>query len=543
MSLTAALLAAPPGWWSGVGGLQAQATGSIRGSIVSVDDGSPVARAVVDIEYTSHRTVSADDGTFELTGVPAGDRVLIVSALFNGGQRVPVSVPPGGEVDVSVEFRPVPFALDGIRVTSASRVPQRVVESPVAIDVADKVDQRNYSSTGQHVQVIKGLTGMDVAANGIHDHNVNTRGFNADLTQRLLVLMDGRDLAVPFLGAQEWSALSVPLDDIERIEVVRGPGSALYGANAYNGVINLVTPAPRAIVGTKLSLAGGELGTVRGDARVARVFGSGERFGIRANAGYYRSEDWHRSRTNLGDLEREYGGAIDPSEFPVQTPAPGFEVIPLNGQRAASVPAVATGEPDPVRNIYGTARLDYYEDQGAVGTLEGGVAHVQNQVVLTNGGRFQVDHAWRPWARAAWAHDRYYGMVWYSGRSSRQRSLASGAPLNERSSLLHAEGQWNASGFDDAGRLVVGGSYRQSLIDSQGTLVAPADDDRSDWAAAVFGQGDLEVAPGLRLVAAGRYDASTSTTASSHPRALSSSSRRRATPSGLRSVGRSRPLG
>jgi outer membrane receptor protein involved in Fe transport len=286
LTLAAALLAASPGSFAGVGAVQAQETGSVRGTIASLADGSPVAQAVIEIEDTGHRTLSADDGTFVLTDVPAGARVLIVSAYFNGGQRVDVSVPAGGEVDVAIEFRPVPFALDGIRVLSASRVAQRVVESPVAIDVADKVDQRNYASTGQHPQVIKGLTGMDVSANGIHDFNVNTRGFNADLAQRLLVLMDGRDLAIPFLGSQEWSALSVPLDDLERIEVVRGPGSALYGANAYNGVINLVTPAPRAVVGTKLSLVGGELGTVGGDARVARVFGPGERFGIRANVGY-----------------------------------------------------------------------------------------------------------------------------------------------------------------------------------------------------------------------------------------------------------------
>ncbi|MBL0171166.1 MAG: TonB-dependent receptor plug domain-containing protein [Gemmatimonadaceae bacterium] len=210
--------------------------------------------------------------------------------------------------------------------------------------------------------------------------------------------MDGRDLAIPFLAAQEWSALSLPIDDFERIEVARGPSAALYGANAYNGVINLISPAPRDVIGSRVAVSGGELGTVRVDLRHAKVFGRAQQFGVRANVGLSRSDDWHLSRTNLGDLEREYGRRVDTADYPVHTPAPGFEVLPLNGQRLTGLPGAATGTPDPVENVYGTARLDYYRPSGAIGTLEGGAARTANQLFMTNVGRFQVDHAWRPWA-------------------------------------------------------------------------------------------------------------------------------------------------
>ncbi|MDH3424705.1 MAG: TonB-dependent receptor, partial [Gemmatimonadota bacterium] len=490
------------------GHASAQTGVTVTGQVTHIEDGSPIALALIAVENTSVRTITDDDGRFRLTGVPVGQHVLVVSWFSTGEQRVELTVPSGGVDDVAIEFRPIPFSITGVMVTGASKVPQRFVDAPVAIEVVERVVSRNYSSTGQHPQVIKALTGMDVSANGIHDFNVNSRGFNADLSQRLLVLMDGRDLAIPFLAAQEWSALTMPLDDMERIEVVRGPGSALYGANAYNGVINIITPAARDVLGTKVALAGGELRSMRGDLRHARTFGVNQRFGVRTNVGYYRSDDWHESRTNLGDFESEYSEAIDVADFPINTPPPGYEAVPLNGQTLAAAPGVALGRPSPVESVYGSARFDLYAEGGAVGTVEGGAARVANQLFMTNVGRFQVDHAWRPWARAAWADDRFNVMAWYSGRSSEAHAIASGAPLKETSSLLHLESQWNTQIADGRARLVFGGSYRRALIDSRGTLVAPIDDGRNDWYGAGFAQVDVELTPGLHLVAAGRLDGS-----------------------------------
>src|SRR6202042_1463103 len=69
------------------------------------------------------------------------------------------------------------------------------------------------------------------------------RGFNQRLSNKVLVLVDGRSVFVDVLGATLWDSLSINVEDIERIEVVRGPGSALYGADAFNGVINIITKA------------------------------------------------------------------------------------------------------------------------------------------------------------------------------------------------------------------------------------------------------------------------------------------------------------
>ncbi|MEZ5313633.1 MAG: TonB-dependent receptor [Thermoanaerobaculia bacterium] len=108
-----------------------------------------------------------------------------------------------------------------------------------------------------------------VTQSGIYDYNLNTRGFNSSLNRRVATLVDGRDPSVPFLGSQEWAAISFPLDDLAQAELVRGPSAALYGANASSGVLNLVTKRPRDSQGGLIRLTGGELSTFNGDFRWA----------------------------------------------------------------------------------------------------------------------------------------------------------------------------------------------------------------------------------------------------------------------------------
>ena len=109
---------------------------------------------------------------------------------------------------------------------------------------------------------------------GLYDYNINTRGFNSSLNRRVATLIDGRDPSVPFLGAQEWSAVSFPLDDLANLEMVRGPSAALYGANASSGVLNMTTKAPRDSQGGILRLSFGELNTTNVDLRWAGSLGN-----------------------------------------------------------------------------------------------------------------------------------------------------------------------------------------------------------------------------------------------------------------------------
>lgn len=491
----------------GVPSLHAQAAGRVEGTVTKQVDGAPLGGVSVVVEGTGVSTVTGTDGQYALPRVPAGEQTIVFRWLGYQPQALRVTVQSGTTRTADVALQAQVINLGEIVVSAASRTPERIVEAPSAMTVIDPVSLRDESITGQAPEALTNVPGVDVVQSGVQDYNVNARGFNSSLNRRVLVLQDGRDLAIAFLGSQEWSALSLPLEDVAHMEMVRGPGSALYGANAFAGVLDIRTPPARDIAGTKLSLGGGELSTVRADLRHAGTSPDG-RFGYKFNLGVYRSESWDRSRTNLGDLAGEYA---DVTDSVVTAPIPGFELRPLDGQELTGpvgTPSEATGDPDDIQNVYGSGRFDYYALDGSILTVEGGAAQVENGVFVTGIGRVQVAKALRPWARVAWDSDNYNLMAWYSGRNSLdpQFSLASGAPLEETSAIFHVEGQYNRSFAADRARIVLGASARSYNVNTDGTLMEPADDDRSDGYYSGYGQIEVDIVPQLRAVAAARVD-------------------------------------
>src|SRR3989475_3421644 len=203
-----------------------------------------------------------------------------------------------------------------------------MLDAPAGVEVVRPATGEAVSITGQVPLALARVPGVDVTQSGVNDFNVNARGFNTMLSRKMLVLQDGRELATALTIRQTWGALAEPLEDLGRIEVIRGPGSALYGANAYDGVINITTPPARDVVGTKLTLGGGELGTARADLRQAAAW-LHDRPGDRGNLGYTRSDDWTRARTAKGASGWKQEDA--PATPPPPT-NPGPEPLALFGQ-------------------------------------------------------------------------------------------------------------------------------------------------------------------------------------------------------------------
>jgi outer membrane receptor protein involved in Fe transport len=316
---------------------------------------------------------------------------LLVQWLGYRSRRVTVSVAAGDTVVVDAALVADPVALGEVVVT-ASRNSEPLLAAPAAVSVARAAQVRTGWMTGQLPNALADLPGVDLTRSGVNDFNLNARGFNSSQNRRLLVLQDGRDLSTPFLGAQEWSANQSP-DDGAGIELVRGPGSALYGANAFSGVLSITTPAAREALGTRVSLNGGGLLTARADIRHAGLLWGG-RGGYKVAAGFSRSDTWSRSRTSRDglDLQREYAGTTG-SPVPVSA----VEVRALAGQSTEAVSGTAQGRRDPLVVVHGSGRLDHYADDGSVASLEGGATQAENEVFVTGIGRVQVAKAVRPW--------------------------------------------------------------------------------------------------------------------------------------------------
>ncbi|MGB2633398.1 MAG: TonB-dependent receptor plug domain-containing protein, partial [Candidatus Acidiferrum sp.] len=130
--------------------------------------------------------------------------------------------------------------LMNMEVTSASKKEQKLSSVAAAIFVITQEDIHNSGAT-KIPDLLRMVPGVDVAQINENTWAISVRGFNLQFADKLLVLIDGRSVYTPLFGGVNWDALDVPLEDIDRIEVIRGPGGTIWGDNAVNGVINIIT--------------------------------------------------------------------------------------------------------------------------------------------------------------------------------------------------------------------------------------------------------------------------------------------------------------
>jgi len=478
----------------------AQGDGSVRGTVIG-RDGQPLSGVVVTVPTLGISVATGATGRYVLSRVTAGPQHVELRRIGYAALQVTVTVTAGAQATLDAVLDPQPIELGTVVVEGVSRAPDRMIDAAAAVDVVQPATGEPVSITGQVPLALARVPGLDLPQSGITDFNVNARGFNTMLSRKMLVLQDGRDLGTAIVGQQIWGTLAAPLEDLGRIEVIRGPGSALYGANAYNGVISITTPAARDVLGTKLTLGGGELATARADLRQAGVL-LHDRLGYRLNFGYTRSDDWTRSRTarNGSDWKEEYAPA---TATPPTNPGP--ETRALIGQTKDLVTGEAVGTPDPLLTYYGSARVEYYAANRSVVTLEGGAARADNAVAVAGSGRNQYPQVLRPWARLAWDAGGSAISAWYSGVSLPILRLASGDSSHNDESVFHVEGRTTRTFHRDAGRVVVGASVQDNGVNTDGTILAPANDDRNDQYYGAFAQLEYGVSH-VRLIGAVRWD-------------------------------------
>lgn len=144
-----------------------------------------------------------------------------------------------------------------LEVTSVSKQPERLLEAAAAIQVVTNSDIRRSGAT-RLPEALRLAGNLQVAQKGAHGWGISARGFNTDLANKLLVLIDGRAVYTPLYSGVFWDRQDYVLEDIDRIEVVSGPGGTLWGANAVNGVVNVVSKSARDTQGLFLEAATGD---------------------------------------------------------------------------------------------------------------------------------------------------------------------------------------------------------------------------------------------------------------------------------------------
>ncbi|MFN7985229.1 MAG: TonB-dependent receptor plug domain-containing protein [Vicinamibacterales bacterium] len=146
--------------------------------------------------------------------------------------------------------------LMNVDVTSVSRTNQRLADAAAAVFVVTSEDIRRSGATNIP-DALRLVPGIQVAQIDANKWSVSVRGFNGRYSTKLLVLVDGRSVYMPLESGVLWDALNIPMDSIDHVEVIRGPGATLWGANAVNGVINIITRSATAYNGVHLSVGTG----------------------------------------------------------------------------------------------------------------------------------------------------------------------------------------------------------------------------------------------------------------------------------------------
>lgn len=466
-------------------------SGSIDGRITGPGKAAMPGVRVV-IEPTGAETISNEEGRYTFRNVPPGTYTLTLTQADRSATQANVRVQAGAATQVVTSLDWPPLVSFSVTVTAVSRRPERVVSAPAAVEVLSAEDVKRESVSGQVPRLLANMPGVELVQSGLFDFNPNSRGFNTTTSPYILTTVDGRDTSTPVLmGYQEWAAIVFAVDDLQDLEFVRGPSSALYGTGAFNGVLTLKTKPPRESLGGKVRITLGELHTKRVDLRQAGWLGDGWYYKVAG--GFQQSGDFTLSR--VGRVE------YAPGLLPTEAVPP-----PLQRDRIG----------------FGSARLDKYFGKAGLVTLEAGTTNLSGPTTVTSLGRSQVGSANRPWARVNVGWPGWNVLGFYTGRNANHLvTLSAGSVVYLDEYNSGVEAQWNNYFHRGQGRFVAGASYGRIRVDSadprgvQSTFDQPRTADRGG----VFGQVDYDFTPKWKGVLSARFDRGTLNDARVSPRA------------------------
>jgi len=196
--------------------------------------------------------------------------------------------------------------LGDVEVTTVSKEPEEVWNTPAAVYVLTQEDIRRSGATSIP-EALRLVPGVEVARVDANHWAVGIRGFGSGFSKSVLVLIDGRSVYTPLYAGVYWDVQNVPMEDIDHIEVIRGPGGTIWGANAVNGVINIITKSASETHGGLAAVGGGNVDEGRGDFQYGG--GNGNGFDYRVYGMAFRDgEEFHPNHDEFDAWELGQAG-------------------------------------------------------------------------------------------------------------------------------------------------------------------------------------------------------------------------------------------
>ena len=478
----------------------AQSSGRIVGRVTDAK-GAPVSGVQILIAPAGVAALTGEDGKYMARSVPAGAVSLTTHRFGYKPKVTAATVVAGQDVTVDVQLETAVVQLAGV-VASASRRIEKITDAPATIT---RLEEPQIANTigNSFAAALKEVKGLEFIQTGILTQAVNARGFNSSFNNRMLQIEDGRISVLAESGLPVGSLTTISKIDLAAVEVLVGPGAALYGPDASNGVVTLTTKDPKQYQGWSLELAGGTRNFYNAQARYA---GTSGRLGYK--------------------LTGEY---VAVNEF----------------ENKAVYPSVTTGRPDLVipekgtnwRNdiVRGSGMLAYYTPNGSrlMGTF--GMSKL-NGIGPTNVGRNQLSNYGYRDAQVQYSGSRLFAQAYMSQSVSGGTFQLNGLSQNSvRFPTISYDSAKSLSAFPGDGRLqaaevqnnfdigmlvktgisaidnthfTYGGQVRRDRVSTYGRWLS----DRATGQPilidqkGVYGQMETPLSKMFRMVLAGRYD-------------------------------------
>lgn len=443
----------------------------------------PIVGATIEITGTESGTQSAEDGSFVLNIQEKLPAKIAVTYLGYELKEIVIT-----EASNNLLVSMVPGALVGQEVVvSASRKREKVQEAPSAMDVIEQ-DELKADAVVNPFLSLRGKVGLDISQTGVNNGHITLRGRSAAFQTETFVMADYRNLVLPGLGTLTYGQQPIDPIDLEKVEIVKGPGSALYGPGVEAGIIHFISKSPFDQQGTSISIGGGTRNTLQASLRHAGV-SSNEKFGYKLTAYYRRAHDWEIDSTDA--VEAAHLASFQPQVVSSLTGELITDLIPDYRVESAGVTGTLAFQPSDKTSI--TAVGGWSIGKSLFRTAQGeGYTQIPRpfaQFRVQSGGLF---------AQAFWSYQ--------AGKDGTAFLYPTGLTNITEAHQVEGQLQYNFTVDDEKYNIIVGSDYRLNTFDSKGTIHGRWEDQDNYTIVGAYSQAEIKLNKTVDLVGAARVD-------------------------------------
>ncbi|MFQ5602121.1 MAG: TonB-dependent receptor domain-containing protein [bacterium] len=456
-------------------------TATIKGMVQDSKTGTtlPGANIVISSSEIKTGTASGSSGEFVISNLPPATYTVTISYIGYKKHRISDLILGDGDTK-TLEIKLVSTGIQVNPVTvSASRRKEKMLDAPASISVVESsaIESRMALTATEH---LKALPSVDIITAGLNQSRVVIRGFNDLFSGSLLSMVDNRITRIPAVRLNAFQLIPTSNLDVERIEVVSGPASALYGPNSANGVMHVLTKSPFDSKGTAVSVGGGERNVLIGTIRHAGVLNN--KIGYKFSVQYYKGDD--------------------------------FESIDQAEQNARQDALDAGADPDTLRigarifDIESTAfdgRVDFRLTPELSFIVNGGFSRGDN-IEITNQGAAQALNASFKYIQGRLLYKNLFAQVFLNKINTGDTYfLRTGQTVINNSSLFVAQAQHNFS-IGDTQHFTYGLDLLLTRPDTQGTINGRNEDHDNVDEIGAYLQSETNLSSKFKFIVAARID-------------------------------------